>query len=295
MRLILLLVLFFPSVLFAKSDEIVAIVNKQSITLSDFQQTKALTVFLNRISIQNAQQDAHVNNLVLQGMINDAIIEQYAQKFRIRVADAEIENAIKNIEIRNKIPEGQLKKSLEAVHVTSKILKDKIGVEIVRSKIVHEMLGSDIEVSNGEIVSAVLDSGARDARVHLKMFTAKKNTEKSYKSMSKLSSRISGCKNVQDLRFQSFATVEDMDINLSDLSENLQARIKDLSIGEATGAVREQSGIQVALLCERKIENFSNEEAAHLSQLIANKHLTLKAQKFLQNLRKKAYVKILAH
>ncbi len=66
--------------------------------------------------------------------------------------------------------------------------------------------------------------------------------------MSKLSARIKGCSNTKHLRYQSFATMEEIDTHLSALEPSVQGAIKDMSPGQATGAIRGDKS-QIFLVC----------------------------------------------
>ena len=159
-------------------------------------------------------------------------------------------------------------------------------------KIIHEVLGQQISVTRNDVDSLILDTNSRDASLSLKVFTSKRDNDKAYKSMSKLSSRIRNCNNLNHLRYQSFATMSALDTTLSALAPNIQGMIKDMSVGEATGVVKDDK-LQIFVLCARQIESFSDNDANQVSQILGNKQLNVKARKFLQHLRKKAYVKVL--
>ena len=290
--LLVLTIIALQTSVFAAEDRIIAIVNKQPITLSELEQRKKIMRFFGNVPHLNAEQEKLFTSNILQSMIDDEVISQYAAKSNIKVTDAEIKNFIKHVETNNKMPEGQFERSVISLHVSKEAFNEKIRTEVLRSKIVHEVLGQQVSVTRGEVDSLILDTNSRDASLSLKVFTAKRNNEKAYKSMSKLRDRIKGCKNTSHLRYQSFATASEVNTTLSVLAPNVQGAVKDLSIGEATGVVKDDK-LQVFVLCARQIEAFSDTDANQVSQLVAGKQLNVKARKFLQNLRKKAYVKVL--
>ena len=272
------------------ADEIVAIVNKQPITLSELEQRKKFMRFFNNVPHLSAEQEKVFTANVLSNMVDDEVLTQYGEKNRIKVSDADIQTFINNVETGNKMPAGQLEKSVLGAHISKTTFMDKLRVEVLRSKIIHEVLGQQISVTRSDVDSIILDTNSRDARLSLKVFTAKRDNDKAYNSMSKLSSRIKGCKHIS--RYQSFATISEMDTTLSALSPKVQNLVKDMSVGQATGVIKDDK-MQVFVLCARQIEGFSDDEAIQVSNLVANKQLGAKAKKFIQTLRKKAYVKIL--
>ena len=190
------------------------------------------------------------------------------------------------------MPSGQLEKSVVNLHVSHAAFKETMKMNVLRSKIIHEVLKQQINVTRDDVDSLILDTNSRDAKLSLKVFTAKRNNDKAYKSMSKLSSRIRGCSNTKHLRYQSFATMEEIDTNLSTLAPSVQGAIKDMSQGQATGVIRDDK-LQVFLLCAKQIDGFSDNDANQVTQILGSKQLNIKARKFLLNLRKKAYVKVM--
>lgn len=284
--------LSFQTNAFAAEDKIVAIVNKKPITLSELEQRKKIMRFFGNVSNLSAEQEKAFSASVLHSMIDGEVLSQHAEKTGIKVADQEIKNFIKHIEVNNKMPEGQFEKSIMNLHVTREAFKESIRIEVLRSKIIHEVLGQQINVTRGEVDSLILDTNSRDAKLSLKVFTAKRNNDKAYKSMSKLSERVKSCARISLLRYQSFATMSDVETTLSALSPNVQSMMKDMHIDQATGVVKDDK-LKVYVLCAKKIEGFSDADATQVHQIVANKQLNVKARKFLQNLRKKAYVKVL--
>ena len=273
-------------------DKIVAIVNKQPITLSELEQRKKIMRFFGNVPHLTVEQEKIFTHNILQSLVEDEVLSQYAEKNHIIVSDQEIQNFIKYIETNNKMPEGQFERSILNLHVSKAAFNEKIRTEVLRSKIIHEVLGQQVSVTRGEVDSLILDTNSRDASLSLKVFTAKNNSEKAYKSMNKLASRVKNCNQIRHLSYKSFATMSDLDTKLSALAPNVQGIIKDISIGETTGVIKGDE-LQVFVLCAKQIEAFSDNDANQVSQLVANKQLNVKARKFLQNLRKKAYVKVL--
>ena len=290
--LLILTIISFQGNAFASEDKIVAIVNKQPITLSELDQRKKIMKFFGNVSNLSAEQEKAFTTSVLNSIIDGEVLTQHADKTGIKVSDQEIQNFVRHIEANNKMSEGQFEKSVMNLHVTRDAFKESIRIEVLRSKIIHDVIGQQVNVTRGEVDSLILDTNSRDAKLSLKVFTSKRNNDKAYSSMSKLSSRIKNCAQISHLRYQSFATVSDVETTLSALSPNVQGVMKDMHIDQATAVIRGDK-LQIYVLCAKKIEGFSDTDATQVHQLVSSKQLNVKARKFLQNLRKKAYVKVL--
>jgi|GEM_PF-753748 len=293
-RLLLLIVtiLSFYTNAFAVEDKIVAIINKQPITLSALEQRKKITKFFTGASHFSADQEKAFATQVLHAMIDDEVLSQYAEKIGIKISEREIKNFIKHIEVNNKMPEGQFTKAIMNLHVTHEAFEGSIRAEVLRSKIIHEVLGEQINVTRNEVDTLILDRNYRDAKLSLKVFTARRNNDNAYKSMSKLSDRIRNCAHLSHLRYNSFATLQDIETTLSALPPNVQSMMKDMHIDEATRVIKDEK-LHIYVLCDKQIEGFSDADASKVHQMVANKHLNIKARKFLQTIRKKAYIKVL--
>jgi len=290
--LLILTIISFQVNAFASEDKIVAIVNKKPITSSELDQRKKIMKFFGSVTNLSAEQEKAFTTSVLNAMIDGELLTQYADKSGIKVSDQEIHSFVRHIETNNKMSEGQFEKSVMNLHVTREAFKESIRIEVLRSKIIHDVIGQQVNVTRGEVDSLILDTNSRDAKLSLKVFTAKRNNDKAYRSMSKLSGRIKNCSQISHLRYQSFATMSDMETTLSALSPNVQGMMKDMHIDQATGVIKGDK-LQIYVLCAKKIEGFSDDDANQVHQLVSSKQLNVKARKFLQNLRKKAYVKVL--
>lgn len=278
----------------AIEDKIVAVVNKNPITLSSLEERKKIMHYFGNVPKNlSKDQEKMFTMQVLNSLIDEEVLSQYAKKYNIKVADQEIKNFIKHIEISNKIPEGQLEKTSLNLHISKAAFLDKMRAEVLRSKIINEVISQQVNVTKNDVDSLILDTNSRDANLSLRIFTSKNNNDRAYKSMNKLAGRIKNCDHLNRLRYHSFANLTEVETTLSAIDPKLQGLLKDMSIGEATGVIKEDNEMKIFLLCGRQIEAFSDNDANQVFQIVANRQLGTKARKFLQNLRKKAYVKIM--
>jgi hypothetical protein len=195
--------------------------------------------------------------------------------------------------MNGKMQPGQITNTIvNDLHISLEEFRHKIRVEIIRSKIIRELLSRNLNISQDDVESMVLATNFRDAKLKLKIFTAKNDSKKTIKSMEDLSRRIKSCKKLRYLNYKSFADISDLDINLSQLSPFMQTLVKDIDIDKASDVIEDEQ-IRVVVVCERTLEQFSTEDSNSVQNFLGNKKLQIKAQKFFQDLRKKAYIKIL--
>ncbi len=135
--LLILTIISFQNCSFAAEDKIVAIVNKKPITLSELEQRKKIMRFFGNVHNLSAEQEKAFSSSILDSLIEDEVLSQYAEKSRIKVQDAEIKNFIGNIEANNKMPSGQLEKSVTNLHVSHDAFKETIPQDAMMTKLIN--------------------------------------------------------------------------------------------------------------------------------------------------------------
>jgi peptidyl-prolyl cis-trans isomerase SurA len=145
------LVLFVPSFLNAEIiDRVVAVVNDEIITLSEFNEESRDT--LQRITdqappnelagaLQNARQE------ILSRMIDRKITVQKAEAMNISANDAEIDATLETILARNKATKEDLRKELAARGITEAAYRASLREQILFSKLVSYEVNSKIVIT----------------------------------------------------------------------------------------------------------------------------------------------------
>jgi len=145
------LLFFIPSLIFAEViDRVVAVVNDDIITLSEFNEESRDT--LQRITdqappnelagaLQKARQD------ILSRMIDRKITVQKAEEMNISVSDAEIDNALDTILSRNKATREDLKRELVAQGLSEAAYRSSLREQILFSKLVSYEVNSKVVIT----------------------------------------------------------------------------------------------------------------------------------------------------
>jgi peptidyl-prolyl cis-trans isomerase SurA len=145
------LILFIPSFLNAEIiDRVVAVVNDEIITLSEFNEESRDT--LQRITdqappnelagaLQNARQE------ILSRMIDRKITVQKAEAMNISANDAEIDATLETILARNKATKEDLRKELAARGITEAAYRASLREQILFSKLVSYEVNSKIVIT----------------------------------------------------------------------------------------------------------------------------------------------------
>ncbi|WP_342270539.1 SurA N-terminal domain-containing protein [Rickettsia endosymbiont of Orchestes rusci] len=292
MKKLLFIITVFLTLNIAKAElpNIVALVNNEPITLNEFRARKKMIMALNNVESVNAAQDKQLSNLAIKSLIDEALLFQYTKDKTI--PEEEVENAIRTIEERNKMPKGYLLQYLKSRSVDTNSFISQIKGELVKMNILSG-LSRSINISSKEIDATILSSNMKDAEISMQIFTAKGKDNKTLTKMYNLKKRLKRCAEVKKSMYENFAIMEPFDGKLNSLDGILQTITKDLNIDQASSVFERNDKFQIILICNKKILNVSEDENNYVVNFLTNKKVSQKAQKFFDNLHKKAYIKIM--
>lgn len=127
---------------------IVAVVNNEVIT--SVQLDQALEARLAAEGKGPADGDA-LRRRVLEGLVEEALIQQKINELGLKVGDEEIEAAIRDVQRQNNLTREQLQEALKAQGMGFAEYKETLGKQILRFKLIGREVQSKVEVTNQEI------------------------------------------------------------------------------------------------------------------------------------------------
>lgn len=276
----------------AELPQILALVNNTPITLYEFQSRKKMIMVLNNVASPTASAEKQINNLVLNQLINEELLYQHTAKVDGKITDADIDEAIDNFEARNKMPKGYMVKFLASHAVDINIFRAQIKAELIKMNILS-YLSKSVNISAKELDYAILSNNAKDAKITANIFTSKDRDQKTMQKMRALQKQLKNCDQVKESTYNGFSSVTKIEEDLSKLDIQLKTVVKDLDPGQVSNVFETPNGFKLILVCSKKINNITEEENDYIINLLSNKKMSLKAQKFFEDLRKKAYIKIM--
>lgn len=128
-------------------DRILANVNGDIITLSEFQKYKAMML----MGAPEQPLDVDADRQLLRQLIDKKLILQEAEKLDITVRDREIENAFEDVLQRNKIDERTLERELAKQDTTVDEYKKVLKGEILQSRIIGRAVHAKINITDEEM------------------------------------------------------------------------------------------------------------------------------------------------
>ncbi len=132
------------------SARIVAVVNGDVISAADVQNRRRL--FALSTGMPGAQDVLdRLSPQVTRQLIDERLRLQEVQRRRVVVQDREIAAAIHEIEQRNNMAEGTLRRRLEADGVAFRTLIDQVRVQIGWARVLRQELGQQAEVTDADI------------------------------------------------------------------------------------------------------------------------------------------------
>lgn len=290
---IITLILTFCGNVHAQDNEIVAIVEDTVITSSELNEMSKLMAFFTNQESKNPADKANFRSMVLNLMINDAAMLDYADKNHIKPSANEINGFISGLEESHKLKKGDLAKKVKEEHgVSDKIFKHKMRVETVRSKIIREVLAQKLDIGNKDAEALALNTNHKDANLQLQVLTAINDRDLTYRRLEGLRRKIKNCDSLKRIGYQHIATLENLNTKLSDLPVNMQTMAKNLPIGQPSDVIVD-GAFKVLIVCDRSLNEYTPEDNYNMLNFIGNKKVMKDSQKFFEDLRKKAYVKII--
>jgi peptidyl-prolyl cis-trans isomerase SurA len=139
-----------PSHARAQGQSIVAVVNGDVVSQTDVENRGKLFALSTGMG---AAPDvlARLRPQVTRQLIDEKLRLQETQRRHIVVQDAEIADAIKNIEDRNGMPAGALRAKLGSQGVAFRTLVDQIRVQIGWSRVLRQELGDKAQITDAEV------------------------------------------------------------------------------------------------------------------------------------------------
>ena len=262
---------------YQEMDRIIAIVNKDVITFNDLSEgvDKAL-LFFQQNSIQPPETSI-IEKKVLDELIEQKIIEGYAEDWNIKASQEDIDSLIQNILSANGITLEELKSNLKQQNSSYDKLIKSLSYEIILKKVKNREISSKLNISDYEIKKhkekmAKIKPDIYDLSHILVKFSSEPTAEEK-KEKRKLGEEIFNKLKTEDFGKVAYEFSDSPDANeggalgklkQSELPEIFIEKINDLSAGEYSTPFESNNGIHIVKV--NQIESYN--EAKNSSQKI---------------------------
>jgi peptidyl-prolyl cis-trans isomerase SurA len=258
-------------------DRIIAIINKDVITLNDLSEgvDKAL-LFFQQNSIQPPEKSI-VEKKVLDELIEQKIIEGYAEDWNIKASQEEVDLLMQNILSANEVTIDELKLKLKQQNSSYDKLLKGLKYEIIFKKVKSREISSKLNISDYEIKKhkekmAKIKPDIYDLSHILVKFSSEPTAEEKIKKR-KLGEEIFNKLKTEDFAKIAYEFSDSPDakdggalgkLKQSELPEIFIEKINDLSSGEYSTPFESNNGIHIVKV--NQIESYN--ETKNASQKI---------------------------
>jgi len=303
LKITILTILLFIQPAFGKLlDRVVAIVNEDVITLSELKDAiKQLTPF--------TDPSPEIERQVLEELINTHLAVQEAKKRGIEIKEKEVENTIKELILQKGITLTAFKEELLKNGISYEDYKNWLKYQLIKRRLIGLEVQGKVTVTEEEIKNYY-----ETYRKKYKGYTLFKlrhillpfpQTLTQEKEIKKIQEKILR-KLKMGVSFSELAKLYSKAPTASDggdlgwfkeeeLAPVIKETVKTLKVGEYSSWIKTDVGYQLIQLIEKKKvpEKTLSEVREEIYKILYQKKLEERYQRWLKELREKAYIKIL--
>jgi peptidyl-prolyl cis-trans isomerase SurA len=291
-------------------SRIAAIVNEDVITTAqlDREIEKMLSAEATDSGISPAQRD-ELRRKVLDQVIEETLLRQRIEKLGLQVSDADIEQAINDVQAQNNISREQLQEALVAQGMTFEEYRDRLRQQLLNFKLVGREIQSKVEITNTEMrdyYRAHLDDYRNAPYIRLSRITFRLAAGSSPAAIAAMRSKAEASlnqlrqgKDFFEVLMQNASTAGvdggDMgQITEGSLSDSFNRAISELSPGQTSGIIETAEGFHILRLDERnagETQNFETVKDQIKNKMLEEKRAAALAE-WTKNLRESADIEI---
>jgi peptidyl-prolyl cis-trans isomerase SurA len=249
-------------------DRIVAVVNKEAITLSELNEAVAgAERQLRRQGIQLPEREV-LERQVLERLILDRAQLQRARELGLRVEDLQLDRAVQRIAEDNRMPLAEFRRALERDGVSFEAFRDDVRDQIVLTRLREREVDQSVQVSDTEVelfLEEMKQPGAAGAEYNLAHILVRVPDQASPEALEKSRAKAEGARR-EALAGADFARLA---ASYSDAADALQGgalgwraperlpglfaqAVAQMKPGEVSQPLRSPAGFHVLKLIERR-------------------------------------------
>ncbi|MFP4390024.1 MAG: SurA N-terminal domain-containing protein [Desulfococcaceae bacterium] len=314
--LVLALVLFAPGPAGAEVvDRIVAVVNDEIISL--FELERMVAPYAERVRAMGYPEEEErrmlfqVRQDILNQLINQRLTAQETKKSNISVNQEEIDQALERIKESNYYTDEQLRAALEDEGFSLEEYRERLGDQILRSKLMNREIKSKIVITDEEIKAyyeANREDYSGEEQYHLRSVLP------TYPALADEADRRETRRRMEDIvrkvkeggSFETLASLysdspladDGGDLGtfaLADLSPEIREAVDGLKEGETTPILDAGDGLQVIFIEEIISRPSKSLEDARpeIEEALFNEVVNERFEAWLKDLREQSHIKII--
>lgn len=285
-RFILLLSFFLCS--YVTNDKISVVVNKHPITEQEILDRMNFIVVGQKVNLSDADTKNYLRMLATNSLIDDYLLIEGAEKYKITASDQDVKNFIVSVEDSKHMKRGQLSSIYSSTKGLYNSFFEKMRAELVKSKVSNQVFLRQISVEDSEVDNLLVNFTNKNIFLSMKEYSTNDTKDSGYKLLKKIQNNNFSCSKVGKI---SKVTISDIKSNISDLTRDDKELVANIKQGEFS-PIQERDGKLITYqICSKKVLALSQEEQNNIANMIGNKKINHKLLKYIESLRKKAYIK----
>mgnify|MGYP006136758113 CR=1 FL=1 len=287
-KIISFIIVLLCSVAYADIPDIVAIVNDKPITKYDFESRKNMVISINNIDVSNSTINARLNQDILNILIEEELLNQHIAKIGKVISPEEIDSAIKSIEQQQGMQKGGTHQYLNEKGIDVSSFRKQIRGELIKNQLFNS-LSHGISVSEEEMQFVAITNANQDLNVEAWVFTSRGGDREFLKQMKKLRTKLQSCDKISDKLYKEFAEGKRFNQNLKEMPNNTRSVVSDTRVNSSSAVYREGGKFKLIFVCKKDCIA-SDSDFKNIRSFLSNKKMSQKAQKFLKDMKARAYI-----
>ena len=279
-------------------DRIVAIVNDDIITLSDF----------NKYIVSLPKQTVEINkDQALNDLVEQMILTQEAAKLGITVTDAEIDRSIENVKGRLDMSDEQMNEMLTKQNLTTEQFRNQWRLQILSGKLVSTLVKGRIAVTDEEIKDLYkqyygeIENADEVEIAHILISFDASEEQQALQKANKVAELAKSGSNFSKLvsEYSDDTFSKDKEgvlgyFKKGELVSELEDVVSVTEVGKTSGPVKTISGFHIIKVLDRNTldENSVDQYREQLRQEIYKQKVTEELEKYIDGIRENAYIEI---
>lgn len=279
-------------------DRIVAIVNDDIITLSDF----------NKYIVSLPKQTVEINkDQALNDLVEQMILTQEAAKLGITVTDAEIDRSIESVKGKLDMSDEQMNEMLIKQNLTTEQFRNQWRLQILSGKLVSTLVKGRIAVTDEEIKDLYkqyygeIENADEVEIAHILISFDASEEQQALQKANKVAELAKSGSNFSKLvsEYSDDTFSKDKEgvlgyFNKGELVSELEDVVSVTEVGKTSGPVKTISGFHIIKVLDRNTldENSLDQYREQLRQEIYKQKVTEELEKYIAGIRENAYIEI---
>lgn len=279
----------------AQAQQVVARVNGAPITAMDIQQRTKL------IQISGAKPLSHKE--VLEELIDEQLKVQVAQRYRIDIPDADVDQVVSSMASRMHATPSSFAKALGGVGISIHALRRKLRADLAWQAIVRGKFQANLQLRDKDVLAALETRGkSKDAYEYtlrpilfiVPRGAAPAAIEGRRREAEGLRSRFQNCESGVRLAraLHDVAVREPIIRSAGDFTGKLREVIDSVPVGHLTPPEMTPSGVEVFAVCDKRAGKGSSGAERDVREAMFGELFQAQGKEYLRQLRRSAMIEI---